>query len=453
MQYEAAKKTRLTKNIRADYLASPRDLDFYTLSTLTSRARYLYNNNSYARKICDSFATNVVSSGMIPQSKFNEDIDLFWSDWANSVKCDYEETNTVNGLTWLMVFTTFLTGNCFTVFKRRKNNGTDVPLEIQLLEADYLDTSIEIFKGNEVKHGIEFKDGKRVAYHFYNKHPNEGLDRKSVRIEAKDVLHTFFKFRPGQILGVTALAPVLLDINDLADYRSTELIKQKISACFTVFYQDAMAKTSDGDIETLSRLEPGLIEKLPPNAEVTFANPPAYSGIDKYTKTTLQSSSGGTGVPYEIISGDLSNVNYSTARFGWLEFQKVIDHWRRELIVPRFCKPIRKEFVRTLEIIGEIKPARKNYLDTWTPPRRELLDPLTEIRASKESIRSGLSSLSEEQRKYGYDPKDLMSELSKDLEKARGMGLHLDCDGKLMSQQGQEQPSLYRTDKEQKTES
>ena len=66
---------------------------------------------------------------------------------------------------------------------------------------------------------------------------------------------------------------------------------------------------------------------------------------------------------------------------------------------------------------------------TWTPPRRELIDPAKEIRALIEGVKAGFMSLSEIQRSLGFIPSEVMGELEKDIADARQKGLALSVDG------------------------
>ena len=54
-------------------------------------------------------------------------------------------------------------------------------------------------------------------------------------IPAESVLHVYKKDRPGQVRGVTWLAPVILKLRDLDEYEDAELVRKKIEACFAAF--------------------------------------------------------------------------------------------------------------------------------------------------------------------------------------------------------------------------
>jgi capsid protein len=124
--------------------------------------------------------------------------------------------------------------------------------------------------------GIEFdRAGRRVAYWIYDEHPGGGLSWKmptSRRVPAADVIHAFRVDRPGQYRGVPWAAPVIMTLWDLADYEDAELVRQKIAACFAVFYigddkrglaQSVVAGASTVAGTPVETVEPGMIERLP----------------------------------------------------------------------------------------------------------------------------------------------------------------------------------------------
>ena len=71
-----------------------------------------------------------------------------------------------------------------------------------------------------------------------------------------------------------------------------------------------------------------------------------------------------------------------------------------------------------------------------TPPERILIDIEVENQASKDAIRNGLSSRSEEVRKRGLDPIALDKEIAQDNARADELGLVFDSDPRAVSGRG-----------------
>ena len=97
---------------------------------------------------------------------------------------------------------------------RRSEDCLSVPLQLQVLESEHLDTSADrlLFNGNAVRSGIEFhKLAQREAYYLFREHLGEKTlvsAGESVRIPASEVLHIYKPLRPGQIRGEPWLSRV-----------------------------------------------------------------------------------------------------------------------------------------------------------------------------------------------------------------------------------------------------
>ena len=138
------------------------------LNTLRMRSHDIIRKNPYAANAVDSIVSNCIGTGIKPQSKardanFRKNIQSLWLQWTDeaddSGMCDFY------GLQALVLRSVIECGECFVRIKIDKKNST-VPLKLQILEAEHLDTSkdYQLSNGNVIKSGIEFdKSGKRVA--------------------------------------------------------------------------------------------------------------------------------------------------------------------------------------------------------------------------------------------------------------------------------------------------
>jgi lambda family phage portal protein len=153
---------------------------------------------------------------------------------------------------------------------------------------------------------------------------------EKVRITADQVAHVFDKKRPGQIRGVTFLHPVMIRLRDLDIFQDASLKKQQISACFSAFIYNSTGDTLENtysnksEWELLEKLDSGTIEELPPGRDIKFADPPSSDNYPDFVKTELMSIASGLGITYEALTQDYGNVNFSSARMGFLEFQRNI---------------------------------------------------------------------------------------------------------------------------------
>ncbi len=435
--YDAASKSRRTNNWKATG-ADANSEAFPALTTLRNRSRDQVRNNVYARRTVQAISTNTVGTGILPTPMdvtraAEKRLLKAWNDWAGSRASDFEGLQNFYGIQRLVMRTVVEAGECLVI--RRRVQDDNLPIQIQVLEPDFLDSLKNVTRtkdGGKIVQGIEFDaNGKRKGYWLYKMHPGsmEGYTAESSFFPDVDVCHVYFMERPGQYRGVPWLAASMIRMKDFDDYEDAELVRQKIAACFTVFVQDnnpeAMVGESKEDIELASRVEPGIIEVLPPGKSVAFAQPPATNGYESYSRKILQGIAAGSGITYEMMTGDLSNVNFSSGRMGWLEFQRNVVDWQENMLIPMLCDKVWGWFIDAATIVGKAKPG---VVATWTPPRREMIDPVKETNAISAMIRNGLISYSEAVRQLGYDPDDTLDEIASDFSKMDEKGIILDSD-------------------------
>ncbi len=388
---------------------------------LRDRSRDLVQNNSWAVKALGIIVSNTVGTGIVAQPKGAKvkvkRASTLWKSWATSpAQCDFEGVNDFAGLQALAVATAVRDG--MALVRRRRVGGRAVPMQLQVLEPDFLDTAK--FQGNgnsRVIQGVQVDpEGRVEGYWLFPYHPGDtgwlgtpaisGLTSQFV--PASEVLPVFRKDRAGQLIGVTWFAPVMVPLRDLDAYEDAELVKQKTAACYVGFVTKE-ADPDDDDDSDIEAFEPGAIEHLAPGEQITFANPPKVDGFSEFTRACLRKVAAGLGITYEALTGDYSQVNFSSGRMGWIEMGRNIERWQWQMLIPQLCAPVWDWFVEAARVAGN---DLAGVTATWTPPRRELIDPHKEYAATKAAIRAGLISLPEAQRELGYDPDELLDEIA-----------------------------------------
>src|ERR1035441_4113021 len=114
---------------------------------------------------------------------------------------------------------------------------------------------------------------------------------------------------------------------------------------------DWSSDVCSSDLNTLERMYPGMIEYLKPGEDIKFNSPAATGGYREYLTTELQGIGAGVDVPYELLSGDLSLVNYSSYRAGMLGFRNAIEAFRWLTLIPMLCRPTWRRFIDTLVLL------------------------------------------------------------------------------------------------------
>lgn len=450
-KYDAAASGRRT----AGWRSSNSSANAETLGAsakVRNLARDLERNNPWAVKALQAIVSNTVGAGILAQpqaanKKRAKQAAALWKQWAESRACDWDGVHDLYGLQALALATAARDGECL-VRRRWSTDGGAIPLQLQVLEPDFLDTFRTIGdNGNPIVQGVEVdKDtGKVVAYWLYPYHPGEtnlafmkfgasGLT--SSRVPAAEITRVYRQDRAGQMRGVSWFAPVMMTLRDLDDYEDAQLLRQKIAACFTVFVHDATPPedvTDDTEL-TIDRVEPGIIETLPPGKEVAFANPPGVEGFGEFERAMLHKVAAGLGITYEALTGDLAQTNYSSGRLGWIEMGRNVDSWRWRMFIPMFCVPVWEWFVEAAAVVGA---DLTGVTATHTPPRRELINPKEDVAGMVSAIRGGIASWSTTVQELGQDPDELAEQLAADAERFDRLGLTLDIDPRKTTQQGQ----------------
>jgi len=467
MLYEGASTGRRTEGWRTVSTSAAAEIAA-SLPKLRDRSRDLVRNNPFAARAISVVSHNTVGHGITPQisartKTLNKRLRELWKLHAESVAIDEAGRHSFYGIQNLAMRAVAESGEI--LLRRRYRTTADrlpLPFQIQVLEGDYLDTTKNgtLDNGNIILQGIEFDPiGRRVGYWLFKSHPGDSSlpyyspRLQSKRVPAEDIIHCYRVDRPGQIRGVPWLAPVIIRMRDFDEYEDAQLLRQKMAACFTAFvYDDNMGgsipSTPSGEEsdDLVDRVEPGMVELLPFGKRVEFGNPPTVENYDQYTSVQLHAIASGIGVPYEALTGDLTGVNFTSGRMGWLEFQRNIGSWQGNMFVPQVCQGVWQWFADAAELSG-IAGARGATV-SWNPPAREMIDPTKEIPAIRDKIRAGLSSLTTEQRRQGVNPEDLQQEIIDDNKRLDDNEIVLDSDARVMSRAGALHPAPTETETE-----
>ena len=442
--YEAAQGGRRTtgwprSGADANAAAGP------ALATLRAHARELVRNNAWARRGKRVITNNTVGWGITPKAiGGSEELAAAWKRWAGSTDCDADGRHTYYGLQALVLKTVAEAGEAIIRRRpRRAEDGLTIPLALQVLEPDFIDTSKDGLigqQGGPIIQGVEFDAiGRRTAYWLFDQHPGSGRlgTLVSRRIPAENICHVFYAERPGQVRGVSWYSVAIVKLKEFDEYEDATLLRQKIAACFAAFVTDVdgagaplgEASTTDPLVETL---EPGLISKLPPGRNVTFANPP-LAGEDGFSARALRWIATGLGTTYEDLSGDYSQVNFSAARMARLSHWANVHDWRWNMLVPQFCDPTWRWAMEAAAILGLVD---EPPLAEWTPPPMPMIEPDKEGLALSRLVRAGAMTPSEMVRQQGEDPEAHWQEYEEDMARLDAAGIWLDSDVRRVSQAG-----------------
>ncbi|WP_240127017.1 phage portal protein [Thermomonas alba] len=428
-----------------------------TQGELRAKSRDLARRNAWAAAGIEAFVANAIGTGIKPQSMVTEAavreaIHALWWDWVE--EADAAGLTDFYGLQALACRAMLEGGEALVRLRwRRPEDGLPVGLQLQVLEPEHLPTTLhrDLPSGNVIRAGIEFdRLGRRVAYHLTRSHPGDGSlapmsgtgGMETVRVPADEVVHLFRPLRPGQIRGEPWLARALVKLHELDQYDDAELVRKKTAAMFAGFItrlapEDTLMGEGLPDAQgvALAGLEPGTLQILEPGEDIKFSQPADVgSSYGEFMRQQFRAVAAAMGITYEMLTGDLTQVNYSSIRAGLLEFRRRCEAIQHGVIVHQLCRPVWRAWMEqavlegALSLPGFARRRREFLAAKWIPQGWQWVDPLKEFNALKLAIRAGLMSRSEAISAYGYDAEDIDREIAADNARADELGLVFDSD-------------------------
>lgn len=413
-----------------------------SLGVLRRRSRNIILNNPVAFSAVDSIVSNCIGTGIKPQSKstnsvFKEELQELWLEWKD--EADFYGVNDFYGLQSLICTSVLEGGECFVRLKLYKqSDALTVPLQLQALESEHLDDSKNerLANGNQIRSGIEFnKEGKRVAYYMFPSHPGDNSfigNNDAVRIEASEILHIYKPLRIGQIRGVPWLSRILVKLYELDQYDDAELVRKKTSALFTAFItrldpESNVMGEEDDDNLSLAQLEPGTVQLLDPGEDIKFSEPSDVgASYEGFMRQQLRFVAMGMGITYEQLTGDLTQVNFSSIRAGLIEFRRKCEMLQRHVIIHQLCRPVWNKWFQMAVLSGAIDlpdNSSRYRMVKWIAQGWEWVDPLKDQKAQELAVKSGFKSRSEVISRMGGDSEEVDREIAADNERADNLGL------------------------------
>lgn len=432
LNYEqtGASQSKIAFRNSYDYINTVDEDTGDTKEVLTARSIQLFQGNSVARAAIEKVRTNVVGRGIKPKARVNAKIleisdseaeeiqtkiQILWDWWAESTECDITRIHNFYQLQSLAMMTYLIEGECFALLPYRERKGEIFQTKIKFIDGARCQNQANT---EYLKYGVEFNDDQEpIAYHFKNtKNEYKRIPTFSAT-GRRNIIHIFEKERVGQRRGVPLLAPVIETLLQITRYTHAELMNAVISSLFTVFItsdKDTPTSNKIGGLSTTTNprnpdekelsLGSGNLLRLEPGERLEFANPGRpHNGFEIFMNVICKHVGAALGIPHEVLLSSF-NASYSASRASLLEVWKMYN-MRRSWLVASFCQPIYETFLDEIVDRGliELKGYRENALKRkaytraeWYGQSQGQLDPLKEVRAAREKIEAGLSTVSRE---------------------------------------------------------
>jgi lambda family phage portal protein len=450
--YEAGSQTRRARGWNAPTIGANTAI-VGNLRTLRDRSRAGMRNDGYAESSIASIVSNLVGTGILPQCKapdadFRKQVHALWREFVKTADadglCDYYGLQALAVRGWLEG------GEMFARLRPRlPSDGLVVPLQVQLIEPELVPHEYTLLSGPQyVRAGIEFNGiGQRVGYWCYEQRP-EQLDPfqeggAMVRVPADSMIHLFRPLRAGQIRGVPQLTRALVKLVDLSKYDDATLLRQQLANLFVGFItENGLEEASTvnpitgetikkEDDAAIAELQPGLFQRLGIGEDVTWSDPPEATGYSDFMSAQLRAACVAAGVPYEVVTGDLSAVNDRTVRIVLQEFRRRVEQEQYQIAFV-LNQPVWIAFL-TRAILSGALDAPAGYWDDprpwqrveWIPPAWPYLHPVQDVQHDVQMLAANMTSLTQVAKERGWDLEELFEEIAAERVLAAKYGLTL----------------------------
>lgn len=224
-------------------------------------------------------------------------------------------------------------------------------------------------------------------------------------------------------------------MKETGEYLDAELVAAKIAASFALFVKKNNPGNMGRNIEAkdgkrVEHIAPGMIEYLMPGEDIATAAPSrGATTVRDFIEIETRLTGAGMGLSYEAISRDMSKTNYSSARQNHLEDRRT---WQpmQEYLVNHFCQPVWEDFVEAcvlgglIDLPGYWQDPEKYHRCYWIAPGWTWIDPLKDVKASREELAAGLNTLQEICAERGLDWQEVMEQRAREQNYMEELGLN-----------------------------
>jgi lambda family phage portal protein len=430
--YEGAKSTRLNRdfNIANNHFELQGGTD---RDKLRSRARWLKANNPITKSIDKSITKNVVGTGITFQSKIkkdlvptadklNNEIERLWSQFIKKQNIDTTGRFNIFKMQDIILNTKMVDGE--QLINIMYHSDGEFPISFSLVESDQFDTMKTKEGKNQVFSGVEINNlGRPVAYHL----KPDINSFSSLRFDQKNIIHFYEADRSTQYRGISEYAQTINNLKDFAAYNDSEIVKNRILSSFGLFikttdigknlFADKKTAQKQGEKEPIKEITAGMVKYLRAGESVeTVQSNQLGNAYKDFVSNTIRLIAAGRDISYELAFRDYTKTNFSSARASLIQDNRRFDIEQLYLINDVF-NPMYEAWLDACVLSKKIKMPNdywankwKYIAPAWTPPKREWVDPLKDIKAIKEEIGLNINSKRRAAASRGVDVEDIIDE-------------------------------------------
>lgn len=421
---EAAESTR---HREGKWLGSRLSADAFLeedLETTRHNSRELYRNDFVGGAI-DSRVEHVVGEGFKAQARIKAKPGVVTAEQATALNAQLEEIyeqiepticRTRKKSLWQKICladrTVDADGECFVVFSDLATADTIIPLCVEVIDSDRVETPPEFVMDPLVRMGIRYDKKKTiVSYYVRDNHPN---DNKEFSLSYKEipawrVQHIFVEWFPGQSRGLPWMTRALNRAKDGKDLTEAGIIGAQVEACFAGFVksktnpvQKAIAATTTTESgRRLQDVRPGSLNYIGQDEEIVFSAPNKSNAVGTLQEYNNRTIAAALNWPYEMLMKDWQGVSFAGGRIV-LNGAKITTKVRQKLLRESMLTPFWNRMVDEAVIVGAVDIDARLYRDNlhtfrrheWGPPRWSYaINPAEEVKATVMALDNNLTTL------------------------------------------------------------
>lgn len=401
------------------------DIDLNT-DLLADRALALVESNPIAKGFVDKLQQLLIGTGIrfiakTANKSFNSQHADLWAQWSD--ECDIRGMSSLGSLQNMIVQGMFTQNRTGCIFLK---SG-----QLQLVEGTMIQTPPG--KENEpIVSGVEMNAvGRPIAFHVLID-DDSPLD-KYVRVPARDFVYFPLRWRFGDSVGATIFAQSYdnLEQVDATIEAVTSAAQMAASLALLVKKEGAggyeegtePGVDSQGNNARLMNIEAASIEFLQLNEsieQVKGEHPKEHLG--DFVKQNLRYAFMTSGVPLEILVGDLGNANYSVSRAMKLAAYEWADWWYANQVQRNFARIYKWRTSKWIKE-GVLKDRKDAWKHRHIKPIRPLIDEGKDLQADATAMDLNARSIIEIAERTGRTATEMLDEVKEGLEMLEARGL------------------------------
>lgn len=427
------------------------------LQTTRDRSREIYQNDAMGGAV-DNKVNHVIGTGHTPHATIEEYEDVItkadaerYNKQLHRVYAHWNQKADRSGRKSLWMCSRVagrhneFDGESFTILSDSGRADKPIPLALQVVDSERINTPPEMSGDPSVRLGIRYTEpnGDIVGYYVQRSHPGDtkNVDIKYDFIPADRMLHVFEQWFAEQSRGLPWMTRALNRAKDAKDYDEAMILKAQIETCYAGFVKPGAgtgylaasgAATGTAGGRNIEDILPGTIRYLDQNEEITFSAPSSPgNSFAPYMEWLYRRVSAAINWPYEMVAKNWNGLSFAAGRLVLTDAKKATEVGQK-LMQEQWFSRVWERLVYESVVVGEVDIDPRMYLQfphvfhshEWTPPRWEYaLNPGEEVNADVTELGQNLALLEEKIASRGYSLEEFIARKKREKEMLEAAGL------------------------------